>query len=207
MVNRKTIALMCSLGVAAAAFCLMGAVTKADTEFVEVVETEEAEGIEETEMTEEIDVTEETYEVSETSATEESYVEEVIYETYESVLETQVEEIVEESLEYDDYGSWKITIYTGEGTAVYIADTPMARDAYISLAGDDYYEVSEPQNPLAYIDRMTPEEAGVFYRDFFEIRGISAEQILNCDEDVFNSVMAEWDYAGERAGMDANDLV
>lgn len=199
MVNKKTIAIMCSLGVATAAFCLMGAVTKADTEFEQGSETEESvEVIETDEAIESYADETETIEYMEPIETSESV------EITESVEET---EWVEEEVQYDEYGCWKIVIYTDGGVEVYIADTPMARDSYIALSGDYSYEVYDPINPLAYIDRMTPEEAGVFYRDFFEIRGISAEQILNCDEDVFNSVMAEWDYAGERAGMDANDLV
>ena len=58
-----------------------------------------------------------------------------------------------------------------------------------------------------YIDSLNAEEAEYYYRNFFEIRGISVEDLAAYDDETFNAVMAEWDYAGVRAGLDANDLV
>ncbi len=68
-------------------------------------------------------------------------------------------------------------------------------------------ETSESTSVYEYIDSLTAEEAGEYYRNFFEIRGITVEDLASYDDETFNAVMAEWDYAGMRAGLDANDLV
>ena len=231
MYKKRVITLICALGVATAGFSLMGAVSKADTDLTDLTEPE----VSETEVVAE--ETLETEEVIETSVCEETepFVEtELIEETeiIEQTVEIEESEVSEETediglIEFEEYlgrinaDNWRITVYTYDdltwvpatdfgyydGLYVFEADTPMKRDEVLSAVGNYTYEIADAANPFAYIDRMTPEEAGVFYRDFFDIRGISTEQILNCDESVFDSVMAEWDYAGERAGLDANDLV
>ena len=68
-------------------------------------------------------------------------------------------------------------------------------------------ECTETTSVYDYIDSLTAEEAEYYYRNFFEIRGISVEDLAAYDDETFNAVMAEWDYAGVRAGLDANDLV
>lgn len=117
--------------------------------------------------------------------------------------------------------SWKITVYTtddlsyinatsygySEGIYVFEADTPMVRDNVISCLTQYSYEITESSAPWSYIDRMTVSEAADFYRDFFEIRGISIEQMSYMAPEVLDGIMAEWDYAGTRASLDANDLV
>lgn len=117
--------------------------------------------------------------------------------------------------------SWKITVYTtddlsyinatsygySDGIYVFEADTPMVRDNVISCLTQYSYEITESSAPWSYIDRMTVSEAADFYRDFFEIRGISIEQMSYMAPEVLDGIMAEWDYAGTRASLDANDLV
>ena len=68
-------------------------------------------------------------------------------------------------------------------------------------------ECSETTSVYDYIDSLSAEEAEYYYRNFFEIREISVEDLASYDDETFNAVMAEWDYAGIRAGLDANDLV
>ncbi len=234
MYKKRVITLICALGVATAGFSLMGVVSKADTDLTDLTEPELSETevvAEETCETEEIietSVCEESEPIVETEFIEETVISEQTDET-EVLEETEVAQETDDIglVEFEEYlgrinaDNWRITVYTYDdltwvpatdfgyydGVYVFEADTPMKRDEVLSAVGNYAYEIADAANPFAYIDRMTPEEAGVFYRDFFDIRGISTEQILNCDESVFDSVMAEWDYAGERAGLDANDLV
>ena len=68
-------------------------------------------------------------------------------------------------------------------------------------------EIAESTSVYEYIDSLSSEDAEYYYRNFFEIREISVEELASYDDETFNAIMAEWDYAGMRAGLDANDLV
>ena len=87
-------------------------------------------------------------------------------------------------------------------TEVYVEET--ASETEVS---ESETETIEPTSVYDYIDSLTTEEAEYYYRNFFEIREISVEELASYDDETFNAVMAEWDYAGMRAGLDANDLV
>ena len=200
------------IGTYTAVFTAVRAEEESETETtVEICETEIEQTYEETVLTDGSSETEETSEYAE--EIEESQ------ETYESYDDSLA--LFEEYVSGIPACYWRITVYTADdlsyvstsgygycdGVYVFEADSPMSRDSVITQISSYQYEVTESSAPWSYIDRMSPEEAADFYRDFFDIRGISVHDMAEFDEESLESVMAEWDYAGMRAGLNANDLV
>ena len=122
-------------------------------------------------------------------------------ETYESVDVVETVETVEIIETSED-----IAPEETEETVIETEETVLESEQETVITESET-ECSETTTVYDYIDSLSASDAEYYYRNFFEIRDISVEDLAAYDDETFNAVMAEWDYAGVRAGLDANDLV